>query len=206
MPLSPCRERPRPELCHKLWKARASFSACWVSWRLAGRQNTYCIFPPSGNVHFLELCELAGGVFPPCIADMASLLWCSLVTETCSTLSTVSPWRMNHRSQGLTGRRKKSCREISDILAEQQQRFSWGSLCTELGQNICTPFLNKKTPSKPNKRKPQQQKMQFWDLVLLSPPTFTYAFYAFLFLFRNLNIMTSFVRFSSYKVLSAIYR
>lgn len=51
---------------------------------------------------------------------------------------------MNHKSQGLMGRRKKSCTEVSDILAEEQQLFSWGSLCTEFGQNVCILFLNKK--------------------------------------------------------------
>lgn len=111
--------------------------SCWKA------EHLLCL-PPSGNTLSLGLCELAEGVFPRWIADLASLLWCSLVTKTCSTLSTVCPWRMNHRSQGLTGRRKKSCREISDILAAEQQRFLWGSLCTELGQNVCIPFLNKK--------------------------------------------------------------
>lgn len=128
----------------------------------AKRPGDSSTFPPCGNTLFLGLCELAEGVFPPCVADisaaMASLLWCSLVTKTCSTLSTFVPegWMRDHRGWWGGGGRAV---EISDILAEEQQQFSWGSLCSGLGKNICIPFLNKKNPSKPNKKKSQQQKI-----------------------------------------------
>lgn len=130
----------------------------------AKRPGDSSTFPPCGNTLFLGLCELAEGVFPPCVADisaaMASLLWCSLVTKTCSTLSTFVPegWMRDHRGWWGGGGRAV---EISDILAEEQQQFSWGSLCSGLGKNICIPFLNKKNPSKPNKKKSQQQKNSF---------------------------------------------
>lgn len=48
MPLSPCRGRPRPELCHKLWKSRTSFPACHPAALLGGRT------PPAPS-HPLEI-------------------------------------------------------------------------------------------------------------------------------------------------------
>lgn len=108
-----------------LWQ-HTSFRAMWVSW---------------------------GSFFPGYTADFASLFWWSpyYLPSLAIPFPLFLPWRMNHRSQELMVRREKNCTEVPDILAEQL--FSWASLCTELGQNVCIPFLNQKpqTKQKPTK-------------------------------------------------------
>lgn len=158
MPLSPYRERPRTELCYKLWKAKwlgFSLSACQASWRLL-------YLPTLWKYSFFRAVWVSWG----CFSSMCCWHLCwhgisSLVQSSYQDLLYsfhIRPWRMDERSQGLMGRRGRAA-EISDILAEEQQQFSWGSLCSGLGKNICIPFLNKKNPSKPNKKKSQQQKI-----------------------------------------------